>query len=96
MPKHHLTLSAPGRSGELTWDDEAGTFAGSDADLLTQLAVRPQWHPGLPQTEALATTDARALIVLLHCLGWDAPAELADEVRAWRKEADHVPRDAVA
>jgi hypothetical protein len=83
------------RMGEVSWDDKAGTFTGTDAVNLNGCAAYPQWHPGFPPTDALAKTDERALIVLLATLGWDCP-ELAETARKWRKEAGEPPPEAVA
>lgn len=96
MPEIHLTLSGPGQSGEVVWDDEAGTFRGTDAELLNECSQGPQAHPAWPYAAGLAATDKRALIVLLAVLGWDVPPELADEAAKWRKEGAALPRNAVA
>lgn len=86
-----LTLRGPGRSGELLWDDEAGTFSGTDAAELSRSAGVAPWHPHFPFVNTCPAYDPRALIVLLHVIGWDVPLELADEVRDWLK--DHLPSD---
>lgn len=90
-----LTLSGAGRVGEVVWDDEAGTFQGTDAVDLALCAQGPQSHPAWPSTDALPAKDARALIVLLHCFGWDVPPELADEAAEWLKGQEPLPADAV-
>jgi hypothetical protein len=81
--RRRLTLKGPDRSGEVVWDDEAGTFEGTDDAELNKCAQVPQWHPGLPCSDELAAHDAKALIILLHILGWDVPCELAEDAAAF-------------
>lgn len=96
MTKHLLTLKAHDAMGEVTWDDEAGTFVGTDGDILTACAQRPQAHPAWPSVEATAQRNPRAVVVLLACFGWDVPPELAETVAGWPEAALPLPSGAVA
>jgi hypothetical protein len=86
-----LTLRGPGQQGKLLWDDEAGTFEGTDAADLNACAHAPVSHPAWPSCEELPAYDAKALIVLLHVFGWDVPPELAVEAAALRAREPPYP-----
>jgi hypothetical protein len=90
-----LTLRGPGQQGKLLWDDEAGTFEGTDAADLNACAHAPVSHPAWPSCEELPAYDAKALIVLLHVFGWDVPPELAVEAAALRAREPPYPPDVV-
>lgn len=89
--RRRLTLRGPDRAGEVFWDDIAGTFEGTDDTELNECAHVPQWHPGLPISCELAAHDARALIILLHILGWGVPEELAADAAAWFADQPEAP-----
>lgn len=92
--RRFLTLTGPGRTGELAWDDEAGAFEGTDADELAGSARYPVSRPGWLSCVGLPAHDPVALIILLHIWGWDVPPELAGDAAAflakWPPPSDGV------
>ncbi len=79
----NIMISQAGEDlGVLEWDDDVGHFKGYAADEVNACAAFQQDHPGWPPIAALPSKDGAALALLLECLGYDMPAQLAAEAQA--------------
>lgn len=82
--------------GVLEWDSETGQFKGYAAEEVNACADFPQAHPAWPMYDKPARKDAAGLALLLACLGFDEPEQLASAAQAARAGKKEPPAHTVA